>query len=54
VLLRGDIADIDGGLAQIIASDGWLPDPINVSVCRAGWQAKPPRLERSPRRLPTA
>ena len=30
-LLRGDIADIDGGLAQILASDGWLPDrPINV------------------------
>ena len=32
-LLRGDIADIDGGLAQILASDGWLPDrPITVPV----------------------
>ena len=32
-LLSGDIADIDGGLAQILASDGWLPDrPINVRV----------------------
>jgi 5,10-methylenetetrahydromethanopterin reductase len=30
-LLRGDIADIDGGLAQFLASNGWLPDrPINV------------------------
>ena len=36
-LLRGDIADIDGGLAQILASDGWLPDrPINVPVYMAG------------------
>src|SRR5467141_3767854 len=36
-LLRGDIADIDGGLAQILASDGWLPDrPINVPVYLAG------------------
>src|SRR5262249_17331504 len=25
-LLRGGVADIDGGLAQILASDGWLPD----------------------------
>src|SRR5580700_8001059 len=25
-LLCGDVADIDGGLAQILASDGWLPD----------------------------
>ncbi len=30
-LLRGDIVDIDGGLAQILAADGWLPDrPIDV------------------------
>src|SRR5438067_8423981 len=29
-LLRGDIADIDGGLAQILASDGWLPDRDNI------------------------
>jgi 5,10-methylenetetrahydromethanopterin reductase len=36
-LLRGDIADLDGGLAQILASDGWLPDrPINVPVYMAG------------------
>jgi 5,10-methylenetetrahydromethanopterin reductase len=35
-LLRGDIADIDGGLAQILASDGWLPDrPITVPVYMA-------------------
>src|SRR5205807_10492730 len=34
--LRGDVADIDGGLAQILASDGWLPDrPINVPVYMA-------------------
>jgi 5,10-methylenetetrahydromethanopterin reductase len=32
-----DVADIDGGLAQILASDGWLPDrPINVPVYIAG------------------
>src|ERR1700739_2553974 len=36
-LLRGDTAEIDGGLAQILASDGWLPDrPINVRVYMAG------------------
>jgi len=36
-LLRGEVADIDGGLAQILASDGWLPDrPINVPVYMAG------------------
>ncbi len=36
-LLRGDVVDIDGGLAQIIASDGWLPDrPINVPIYMAG------------------
>jgi 5,10-methylenetetrahydromethanopterin reductase len=36
-LLRGDIADIDGGLAQILASDGWLPDrPIDVPIYMAG------------------
>src|SRR6266702_2101409 len=36
-LLRGDIADIDGGLAQILASDGQLPDrPINVPIYMAG------------------
>jgi 5,10-methylenetetrahydromethanopterin reductase len=36
-LLRGDVSDIDGGLAQIIASDGWLPDrPINVPIYMAG------------------
>jgi hypothetical protein len=36
-LLRGDVADIDGGLARILASDGWLPDrPINVPIYMAG------------------
>src|SRR4030088_3818992 len=36
-LLRGDIADIDGGLAQTPAPDGCLPDrPINVPVYMAG------------------
>jgi len=36
-LLRGDVADIDGGLAQILASDGWVPNrPINVPVYMAG------------------
>jgi 5,10-methylenetetrahydromethanopterin reductase len=36
-LLRGDVADIDGGLAQILASDGWWPDrPIDVPVYMAG------------------
>jgi 5,10-methylenetetrahydromethanopterin reductase len=36
-LLRGEIADIDDGLAQILASDGWLPDrPINVPFYMAG------------------
>ena len=51
-LLRGDVADIDGGLAQFLASDGWLPDrPINVPVYMAG---QAPRPARSPKRLPTA
>src|SRR5260370_1015624 len=36
-LLRGDVTDIDGGLAPILASDGWLPDrPINVPLYMAG------------------
>jgi 5,10-methylenetetrahydromethanopterin reductase len=36
-LLRGDVADIDGGLAQILASDGQLPDrPISVPIYMAG------------------
>jgi 5,10-methylenetetrahydromethanopterin reductase len=35
-LLRGEAVDIDGGLAQILASDGWLPDrPINVPLLLA-------------------
>ena len=25
-LLRGDIAEIEGGFAQILTSDGWLPN----------------------------
>src|SRR5260370_33834502 len=44
-LLRGDIADIDGALPQILASDGWLPDrPINVPVYMAGQGPKAPAL----------
>src|SRR6202012_4957422 len=36
-LLRGDVVDIDGGLAQILASEGQLPDrPINVPIYMAG------------------
>src|SRR5581483_9003566 len=36
-LLRGEVAEIDGGLAQIIASDGWLPDrPIKTPIYMAG------------------
>lgn len=36
-LLRGDVVDIDGGLAQIIASGRQLPDrPINVPIYMAG------------------
>ncbi len=36
-LLRGDAVEIDGGLAQILASDGWLPDrPITVPLYMAG------------------
>src|ERR1700744_1215944 len=36
-LLRGDVVDIDGGLAQILASDGQLPKrPVNVPIYMAG------------------
>jgi 5,10-methylenetetrahydromethanopterin reductase len=36
-LLRGDVVAIDGGLAQILASDGQLPSrPINVPIYMAG------------------
>jgi 5,10-methylenetetrahydromethanopterin reductase len=35
-LLAGDVVDIDGGLAQICASHGWLPDrPIKVPLLLA-------------------
>lgn len=35
-LLRGEAVDIDGGLAQILASDGWLPDrPIDAPLLLA-------------------
>ncbi len=35
-LLRGDAVDIDGGMAQLLASQGWLPDcPINVPILMA-------------------
>ena len=30
-LLAGDVVDIDGGLAQISASHGWLPGPSDQS-----------------------
>ena len=45
-LLRGDIADIDGGLAQILASDGWLPDrPVrHVESAGCASRADPARL----------
>jgi 5,10-methylenetetrahydromethanopterin reductase len=44
-LLRGDVVDIDGGLAQIIASDGWLPDrPINVPILMAAQGPKAKQL----------
>lgn len=36
-LLRGDVVDIDGGLAQVLASDGWWPDrPVDVPIYMAG------------------
>jgi 5,10-methylenetetrahydromethanopterin reductase len=36
-LLSGEVIDIDGGLAQILASDGWLPDrPTKVPFYMAG------------------
>jgi 5,10-methylenetetrahydromethanopterin reductase len=36
-LLRGEVVDINGGLAQILASEGWLPDrPITVPIYMAG------------------
>lgn len=36
-LLRGDVVNIDGGLTQILASDGWLPQrPIEVPIYMAG------------------
>src|SRR6202142_3428819 len=46
-LLRGDVADIDGGLAQILASDSQLPDrPINVPIYMAGQGPKARALAR--------
>jgi 5,10-methylenetetrahydromethanopterin reductase len=51
-LLRGDVADIDGGLAQIVASDG---NCLTVrSTCRSPWQVKARRPVRSLKRLPMA
>ena len=36
-LLRGDVVDIEGGLGQILASEGFLPDrPIEVPFYMAG------------------
>src|SRR5438445_6937725 len=50
-LLRGEVADINGGLAQILASDGWLPDrPINVPVYMAGQGPKARARQRDYRR----
>ena len=35
-LLRGEAVEIDGGMAQILASEGWLPDrPIEVPLLMA-------------------
>ena len=35
-LLNGEVVDIDGGLAQISASEGWLPErPVNVPLLLA-------------------
>lgn len=46
-LLRGDVVDIDGGLAQILASDGWLPKrPIDVPFYLAGQGPKARDLAR--------
>ena len=51
-LLRGDIADIDGGLAQFLASDGWLL-PIVRSMCRRDLHGgpRPTRPARSPKKI---
>ena len=44
-LLRGDVVDIDGGLAQLIASDGYLPDrPIDVPILMAAQGPKARQL----------
>ena len=46
-LLRGEVVDIDGGLAQILASDGQLPErPINVPIYMAGQGPKARALAR--------
>jgi 5,10-methylenetetrahydromethanopterin reductase len=46
-LLRGEVSDIDGGLAQILASDGWLPArPIRVPIYMAGQGPKARALAR--------
>ena len=52
-LLRGDIADLDGGLAHILASDGWLPDrPINVPIYYGGPRTQGPRARQRDYRRP--
>ena len=51
-LLRGEVAEIDGGLAS--SSRPTAGCPIVRSTCRSTWQAKAPRPVRSPKRLPTA
>jgi len=44
-LLRGDVVDIDGGLAQIIASEGMLPDrPIRIPIYLAAQGPKGRKL----------
>ena len=46
-LLTGDVVDIDGGLAQICASPGWLPDrPIKVPLLLASQGPKGRELAR--------
>jgi 5,10-methylenetetrahydromethanopterin reductase len=46
-LLRGEVVEIDGGMAQILASADWLPDrPINVPLLMASQGPKGRELAR--------
>ena len=51
-LLRGDVADIDGGSPS--SSRPTPGCPIVRSTCQSIWQAKAPKPARSRKRLPTA